>query len=89
LAAILIPNRHFETVKKLFFHELWLTKFLTKIKRGNAKMLDFRGVMTKKSILSAILKQSKFHLGSKLITVAKSLKLNWSKFELDQRSAKI
>jgi hypothetical protein len=47
LAAILTWIRHFESVKILLFYELWLTKCLTKIKSGNAKMLDFRRVLTK------------------------------------------
>jgi hypothetical protein len=65
LAAILAQIHHFESAKRLFFHELGLTKGLTKIKRKNATMLDFRGVLN----LSAILKQSKIQLDSKLITV--------------------
>jgi hypothetical protein len=47
LAAILTRIRHFESLKKLFFHEFWLTKCLTKIKRETVKMLGFRGVMTR------------------------------------------
>jgi hypothetical protein len=32
---------------------LWLTKCLTKIKRKNAKMLNFRGIMTKTSVFES------------------------------------
>jgi hypothetical protein len=53
LAAILTRIRHFESVKKLFFYELWLTKCLPKTKRENAKMLDFRGVLTETSIFDS------------------------------------
>jgi hypothetical protein len=34
-------------------YKLWLTKCLTKIKRENAKMLNFRGAMTKTSIFGS------------------------------------
>jgi hypothetical protein len=73
LVAILNRNRHFEWVRILFFHELWLTKCLTKIKRDNAKMLDFGGVMTKKSIFGnhskfeRHLKQSKIFTRTKIM----------------------
>jgi hypothetical protein len=56
-------------------------------------MCEYRGVMIKTSIygrhfyLSAILKQSKIHLGHKLITVAYILLLNCTKFERDRRVA--
>jgi hypothetical protein len=76
LAAILTRIRHFESVKKLFFRELWLNKFLKKIKKHVGFM-----------ILAAILKQNKIQLGSELITVAYTLKLNCAKFERDQRYA--
>jgi hypothetical protein len=46
-------KRLFESVKKLFFRQLWLTKCLTKIKRENAKMLNFRGIMTETSIFES------------------------------------